>query len=185
VRKKIKPIISNPRGHNIHSPFAFNLVTEVIFKREKGGWFLFKRKHEVNSYKDKIFNLLKRLIEFLSPERIVIFGRDSNDFAVQSKGILVLRITEVTGPEKKFNPAAGDLVVWLESPSAEVNISAPDVDNVWFLYGLREAGMHDFFEKLKSDDNVRQTYEFNSCGIVIFNPKFQKEDFVIKENKSY
>jgi hypothetical protein len=45
--------------------------------------------------------------------------------------------------------------------------------------------MQILFKKLKIQDNVTQTYELNSCGIIIFNPKFQKQDFVIKGKKSY
>ena len=185
MRNNIKPIISNPRGHRIHSPFAYKLVSEVIFRQEKKDWFLFKPKIQVKSDKKQIYNLISRLVDYLKPDRIVILGKKPGDNGFQLDGIPTVRLTDISAVHKEYFPAGGDFVIWLEGPSTPVNLPGLDTGNVWFLHGLKETGMYDFFEKLKSLGNVRQTFELNSCGIIIFNPEFQKEDFVIKGKKSY
>ena len=74
---------------------------------------------------------------------------------------------------------------WTEIKDKKSDIPGNISESVWFLFDIQQNEMREFYENLILNVQVTQTYELNSCGIVIFNPKFQKQDFVIKGKKSY
>ncbi len=91
----------------------------------------------------------------------------------------------VTEELQNFHPEGHDFVIWKDEVPEDYEIVQNISEAVWLIIGVHHREMQIFFKKLKIQDNVTQTYELNSCGIIIFNPRFQKQDFVIKGKKSY
>jgi len=181
----MNPIRSNYEGRYIHSPFAFYLVSEVIFGSAESG----KGNQHEESWKDCGFQpkyrLVIRLLEFFKPEAIVIHGTETAD--------LENLISKYLKPEKPVPVRVGydwptgknEFVIWTEIKDKKSDIPGNISESVWFLFDIQQNEMREFYENLILNVQVTQTYELNSCGIVIFNPKFQKQDFVIKGKKSY
>jgi hypothetical protein len=181
----MNPIRSNYEGRHIHSPFAFHLVSEVIFGSAESG----RGDQQKESWKDggiqPKYGLVIRLMEFFKPEAIVIRGTETSD--------LENLISKYLKPEKPVPVRVGydwpvgnnEFVIWTEIMDNKNEIPGNISESVWFLFDIQQNGMREFYENLKLNVKVTQTYELNSCGIVIFNPKFQKQDFVIKGKKSY
>ena len=181
----MKPVISNPKGYHIHSPFAFHLVTRILFPQpdntdshERGK--LFSENHDQN-----VNLLLVRLFKFMNPGR-AIFPRDGF-FEVEAFARSLGTIIENWAPDMPghYHMLSGDFVILNETqiPALEIKPGAKNV--VWFITGIQGSELREYFKNLKKDAQVSQTYELNSCGIVIFNPEFQKENFVIKGKNSY
>jgi hypothetical protein len=185
VSNIIKPIRSNPAGHHIHSPFAFHLVTEVIFNEKDSSWpdllkFTGREKDGHPKY-----GLIFRLLKFFAPQNILIAGTDQPGLQEAIKKLLLPLQPVVTTELQNFHPAGHDFVIWKKEFPEYFEIAENISDAVWFIPEIHHPEMQILFKKLKIQDNVTQTYELNSCGIIIFNPKFQKQDFVIKGKKSY
>ena len=181
----IKPIRSNPKGHHIHSPFAFHLVTEVIFNEKDmpGSDFLeFAGRERVDQ---PVYSLMFRLLKFFAPQNIIIAGTGHPGLQEAIKKLLLPLQPVVTTELQNFHPAGHDFVIWKKEFPEYFEIAENISDAVWFIPEIHHPEMQILFKKLKIQDNVTQTYELNSCGIIIFNPKFQKQDFVIKGKKSY
>ncbi len=179
----MKPIRSNPAGHHIHSPFAFHLVTKVIFNEKEKTW---SEEYAGRARVDQpVYSLMFRLLKFFSPQSILIAGTGHPGLQEAIKKSLLPLQPVVTTELQNLHPSGHNFVIWQKEVSeyfeSEGNIS----EAVWFITEIHHPGMQIFFKKLKIQDNVTQTYELNSCGIIIFNPKFQKQDFVIKGKKSY
>jgi hypothetical protein len=217
------PIRSNPKGYGIHSPFAFNLVTAVLFPGQSSD-SLMRKDHPEKKSLTRVSTLLFRLLEFFVPRRIILAGNptdriDTGDLemaldyyseispsSLSSKHLWLLPEAGVppvqalpedlvresdafsaralqTGPE--YSLTAGDFVIVTGSWMPGLLAGNEMIESVCFFSDLGHPRALTNFKKLGEKCNVSQTYELNSCGIVIFNPKFQKEDFVIKGKKSY
>jgi hypothetical protein len=181
----IKPVKSNPKGFGIHSPFAFNLVNRVIFAGYgKSGWLSgwpWTRRKQNGDIRE----LLNRLLEYFSPERILVYNAESDPdrfFSGKLSGNAKLLYVR-SGESVKILP--GDFIFLQEGEMTGLVTHNVKHDLVMFLADIRSTSGREYFKKLGSDDNVSQTYELNNCGIAIFNPKFQKENFVIKGKISY
>jgi hypothetical protein len=185
VSNIIKPIRSNPAGHHIHSPFAFHLVTEVIFNEKETSepdLLEFTGREKDGNHK---YGLMFRLLKFFAPQKILIAGTGHPGLQEAIKKSLLPLQPVVTKELQNFHPADQDFVIWNSGVPEEFEIPGNISEAVWFIPDIHHPEMQFFFNKLKIQDNVTQTFELNSCGIIIFNPKFQKQDFVIKGKKSY
>ena len=181
----MKPVRSNYKGRHIHSPFAYHLVSEVIFIKTEFAdedWHI-----DLKIFGDDYqkYRLLIRLLCFFKPETIAIQGA-----ATENLEILISKYYKAENPvvlivEKDFPEQNYDFVIWTEIQNQKKEIPGNISESIWFMFDIQQNNMWEFFEKLKLNTMVTQTYELNSCGIVIFNPKFQKQDFVIKGKKSY
>lgn len=181
----MNPIKSNYEGRHIHSPFAFHLVSEVIFDRSGSRSVVPSENFgHLGTVWPKL-ELIIRLMKYFMPENIFVSGRET--------GNIENVIEEYYKPVKPVHVSVGhkhpeqniEFVIWTECLDVKEEIADNISESVWFLFDIQQNDMRDFFDKLKLNVKVTQTYELNSCGIVIFNPKFQKQDFVIKGKKSY
>lgn len=181
----MNPIRSNYEGRNIHSPFAFHLVSEVIFGKagfENEDWCINSNKFDDNKQK---YGLLFRLLRFFIPDRITIQGS-----ATEGLELLISKYNKPENPlnlssVKEFQVQSSEFVIWIDIHDQKYEVPCNISESIWFMFDIQQNKMREFFEKLKLNTKVTQTYELNSCGIVIFNPKFQKQDFVINGKKSY
>ncbi len=181
----IKPIRSNPAGHHIHSPFAFHLVTEVIFNEKDMPESDFLEYNGRERVDQPVYGLMFRLLKFFTPQSILIAGTGHPGLQEAIEKSLLPQQPVVTTELQNFHPADKDFVIWNGGVPEDFGITGNISEAVWFIPEIHHPEMQIFFNKLKIQDNVTQTYELNSCGIIIFNPKFQKQDFVINGKKSY
>jgi hypothetical protein len=104
----IKPIRSNPAGHHIHSPFAFHLVTEVIFNEKERSepdlkeswkrWMVIK------------YGLISGYMKFFAPQKILIAGTGHPGLQEAIKKSLLPLQPVVTTELQNFHPAEQDFV---------------------------------------------------------------------------
>lgn len=138
----------------------------------------------------------------LSPDAPSLLNRLDDDaaagFPVFSRKLrseaLVRKIAEFSNAEKWIRlddsntPLPfedNDFLIITGHPLPEVKLTHNAAEMVCFFSDLSTFESRQCFKKLGNDRNVSQTFEFNSCGIAIFNSKFQKENFVIKGKNSY
>lgn len=170
------PIKSNTKGSGIHSPFAFRMVSEILFSR--------KNYSSIENVLDKRFP--KKEMAFMksvcriawSPlglKRVVFMG----DLSKKLADAIFLYIGQIISCNEKLT-FENEFVAWLSVPES---IPAPPENfnnTVWILYKIGNSEMRNFFEELKKHKKVSQTFELKTHAVVVFNPLLQKEDYIIK-----
>ena len=160
-------------------------MTEVIFNEKESSWpdlLEFTGQEKIDKHK---YGLMFRLLKFFTPQKILIAGTGHLGLQEAIKKLMMPLQPVATTVLQNFHPADKDFVIWNGGVPEYFEIPGNISEAVWFISEIHHPEMQIFFKKLKIQDNVTQTYELNSCGITIFNPKFQKQDFVIKGKKSY
>ncbi|MCL1821194.1 MAG: hypothetical protein FWG22_00055 [Prolixibacteraceae bacterium] len=173
-------IKSNRKGKGIHSPFAFKMVTEILFPKEK--------KDIVESYVNgclpkeyrTLLILVGRIAISLGFEEIMVQGDESGEIINN-----LIRLDMLNLLCNKAPVFGKILYVWWSVPGNEEELYDAVGDAIFILANINGDEMRDFFNRLKEVDNVSQTFELKTHGIVVFGCGLQKEDYIIKGRKSY
>jgi hypothetical protein len=175
----MNPIRSNPRGYNIHSPFAYHLVTEVLFN-SAGKPTDLKLSDTFPANELQGYLLVVRLLRFFKPARVILAGCQFNQLGNILQRLEFQEIPEIS----EFNgPCLGnsqEFVIWSDESVLMDFVPDEICGSVWFLAGIKAPRMRKFFHRLKNLDKVSQSYELNRFGFVIFNSDLQKEDYLIR-----
>lgn len=184
--------IRNRCGYGVHSPFAFNLITHIIY--EKTPYYSYKTlndeiKEKKNNYlkgwndnSKKVNRLLFRLVNHLQPNTIVSFGSSlsssslylqagnkkanfyfRNDFNALPSIIDFLYIYEVL-TESQINKLISAI------PSHGICI-------VKGIYSSRE--MKEMWKYLKNNEHVGITFDLYDIGILFFDKSKIKQHYKV------
>ncbi len=180
---KVNTIISNPRGNRIHSPFAFELVSEVLFAKDDNRFTLGSLTGS-NDLPERKIGAIMRVAAFAKYKRILLAGFDGDKWMQVISGCLPDIEAEFQSGTDIALIRKNEMVVWFDTPPETV-IQQGAVDSVWIFFDLEHNGTLLCFEALINDSRVSQTFRMNTFGIAIFNARFQKEHFVIKGKRAY
>ena len=175
-------------GYNIHSPFAFNFVTSVIY--EAGRFYAYSalESQGVNVPKRarlKDDRLVFRVVNFAEPKRIVAVGPDAEAFrhtcdyirAARNCPLCVNpRIDELKATPPDFLYA--DCNDW----KAHVDAFLPHVHDksalmIKNIYRTKES--YQAWKQLIAQPEVRVSFDLYDFGICFFEKRLNKEHFVI------
>lgn len=185
------------RGYGIHSPFAFNMVTGVIY--ERGTYYAYEslralRQTQKSALRECDDRLLFRLMNASGASEGVVIG---NDVAVQlaylraARRSCLLRTFKVDEVEKaegtalKIRPSKVDFL-YVDAPASVW-------PKAWKLLLEKRGGKAMFvvrnihrskadcqaWKQLIMDERVRVTFDLYDFGIACFEERFNKEDYVI------
>lgn len=124
------------------------------------------------------------MAEFLNYSRVAVTGANPNEWytaLMNADKNLPLEIF-------KASPAGltgkREVVIWTDPPTDET-LNKGAVDSVWIIDGIEQKRSLLCFRKLTEDSRVTQSFRMNTLGLIIFNERFQKENFVIKGKNAY
>jgi len=180
----MKPVYSNPKGHHIHSPFAFELVTKVIFRSASE---VKKDSPRLTGQADKFSQrmwLIRRLIEFFQPATVWAPAGKREMMELISVGLQWVNLEYYTGNQLSDLSLNNELVIVDQPAGMPECIPVNDCNSVWFIDVPDTGENRNYFATFKNHPKVSQTYALKNCGIVIFNPRYQKQDFIIRGNYS-
>lgn len=172
-------------GYNIHSPFAFNFVTSVIYE---GGTFYAYASLEskgVNIPKRarlKDDRLVFRVTNFAHPQSIAAFGPDTEAFrhtcdyirAARNCPLLLNTLDEANAPDLLYT----DSPDWAEQV-AKLLPHAHDRTTLLIKGIHRSAASRKAWKELTAQPQVRVTFDLYDFGICFFEKRLNKENFVI------
>ena len=175
-------------GYNIHSPFAFNFVTGVIY--EAGRFYAYSalESQGVNVPKRarlKDDRLVFRVVNFAEPKRIVAYGPDSEAFrhtcdyirAARNCPLCVNpRIDELKATPPDF------LYTDCEDWKAHVDHFLPHIHDrsALLIKGIyRSKASLQAWKQLVAQPEVRVSFDLYDFGICFFEKRLNKEHFVI------
>ena len=175
-------------GYNIHSPFAFNFVTGVIY--EAGRFYAYSalESQGVNVQKRarlKDDRLVFRVVNFAEPKRIVAVGYDAEAFrhtcdyirAARNCPLCVNpRIDELKATPPDF------LYTDCEDWKAHVDHFLPHIHDrsALLIKGIyRSKASLQAWKQLVAQPEVRVSFDLYDFGICFFEKRLNKEHFVI------
>ena len=184
------------RGYGVHSPFAFNFLTYVVY--ERGEYYAYRdlmarypvpffhrRGHEVKCRK-----FLFRLANYVHPAVIRTHGRigeadeayllaGSRKAAVWRDGA---RVAERPG-QAGGNPAKELVVVGREVPASEWPVLAGHPatdDSVCVLFGIHASGEAlQAWAAVKRLPEVVVTFDLYDYGLVFYDRSKQRQDYMV------
>lgn len=189
----------NRCGYGVHSPFAFNLITQVIYEttpyykykdagKEQERLALEKGKHWAYEPK-KIKHLLFRLVNFAQPDTIV-------DAGTLSASALYLK----AGKEGADYTSASDLTeLFLESGVPvdflylhdyrhpqfmeevfRICAARSTQKSIFVIEGIRYTSkMSALWRRMKQDERVGITFDLYDLGIIFFDRAKIKQDYIV------
>jgi len=172
---KMKRIKSNKKGKNIHSPFVYRLVANVLFAP-----YPF-----YSTYLKQVF----RLVNFFDFEQVSeIFPVNSHTKQVcklAKSGIHYTEADKIPVSNKTSNGRGySHLVIFSEYRDGLYTDLFPEIPEVWIFKKTNRKFSTEYFHKLKTKKEIQITIELNQMGIVIFNKNFDKQNYVIKHSFS-
>ena len=170
----MKIIKSNKKGFHIHSPFVYELVTNVLFGDSAN--IDFAGTDILKSAKQVQLNMLYRLLHYFNPQKVFFYkplaveieqklksNIDFNFFYSETFEETILNFPFAVLSESVFNQL----------------IHFPENNSVWFIKKDSRSG-GSIFKNLPECENGRITIELKYSGIIIFNNKFFTQGYVIK-----
>lgn len=173
-----KIIRSNKKGFRIHSPFVYELVTEVLCKDYKDVYF---RETGVLQPAERFrLNCLYRLLHYFCPEK-VFFHKPLT--AETEKELKYMLDSDFFYSEPSGDGVSEDIVTFpfavLDETVFRRLTHFPENSAVWFIEKNLCSG-DSVFENLPECEKGIITVELKYAGIIIFNDKFHTQKYVIR-----
>jgi len=186
-------------GYGVHSPFAFNLITQVIY--EKTPYYKYKELAEERkrreSKKDrlraneseKVERLLFRLVNYAQPDTLVDAGtlsasslylkagREAADYIPVSSASELCRVKDI----------AVDFLYLHHYRQAEFVDEAFDIcatratrKSLFVIEGIRYTSqMYALWKRMKQDERVGITFDLYDLGIIFFDKTKVKQNYIV------
>lgn len=179
------------RGYGVHSPFAFNFLTDVVYA--KGEYYAFsylKLKFGDGKWLEKAYRLkcsrfLFRLSNYVHPQQIFLYGDFSGEeCAYLSEGC---HCEFVSGQEQSVCPIAGrkDSLICI-SQSVQPEFWPAIVGQAWNSHSVcmikgiyRDHEAKQQWCKIQMLPQVFVTFDLYEYGIVFYDPSKQKQHYII------
>lgn len=175
-------------GYGIHSPYAFEWVTGVIYEKEE--YYAYPELRLLSltsSLREKDVLLLFRIANHARANRVFLI--DNQDEAVRCAyqmartGSLLQDIpaTSLTSP---FLPEKADLIyvahAEFSAPTSAKILALACSGGVIVVHGIHlSAQAQQFWEQLKTDERVRVTFDLYDFGIASLEARLAKENHII------
>lgn len=187
----------NRCGYGVHSPFAFNLITQVIY--EKTPYYKYKTlKEEVislipkqskgwNDASIKVNRLLFRLVNWFQPATIVDLGaRSSSSLYLQAANMKALYLSMDAEGSNQDISSIDFLYIHLQNnPEAImsefnnlVNLISPG--GLCVIKGIHHSrDMKQCWKRLVNNEKVGITFDLYDVGVLFFDKTKIKQDYIV------
>lgn len=180
IRRKIQS-----KGHGIHSPFAFEFITKIIYSDYDYYAFsdikklLAEAKRE--PYNERLHHLSYRLIQYFKPNRTLEINPENNInslYISHSRKEMILHNLEKDADNKQKYDA-----IFIYSINGETDIdlllSISEKNSFWLLSGINSGTGKHIWRKIVKDSRVQFTFDMKDIGIVVLREDFLKSHYLI------
>lgn len=164
--------VRHRRGYGVHSPFAFDFITNVLYNKERYYAYSMLDRNLRWWQKARVRNvrrLLLRLANFHQPKTLLFLCRDNALFEACHygvRGLTLLCFDDLT--------TADMIVLDREEEKAFSYIAEGTMVVVLNLRRNRT-----FWKKIKADERVRVTFDMYDIGVAIARGELNKQDYVV------
>lgn len=180
------------KGYGVHSPFAFNFLTGVVY--EKGEYYayqeldaLYGQKNKCGTnHKMKCLKFLFRLANYVHPKSICIYGSVRPDVAAYLSSGCHSAVVAYEKPIKtgemsdKLVYISDDVMSSLWSEIVGQPMSAWSVAVICGIHVSRQASRD--WEQVKTLPQVGVTFDLYDYGILFYDLKKQKQHYIVNFN---
>lgn len=168
------------KGYGVHSPFAFNFITHIIF--EKGYYYNYSNfsnlpKDKVES--KKLCKLLFRLVNFTQPKTIYYQTNSPSIAAIftwaKSDVKIATQLTSKTdliyiGPNKRG----------LITEDTQTIYEQLGKNSILIIYGIGyNVETKLFWQSLIKHEKAGISFDLHDCGILFFDQEKNKQDYIV------
>ena len=160
------------KGYGVHSPFAFDFITNVIYNKEK--YYAYKdidrclrwwEKGRVKSMRHLAF----RLTNFHEPKTIYCDGQDTHILEACKQGSKEMKLIETDSSQM------ADMI--LLARADEKAMTHLDEGTMLVLKNLRKE--KDFWKRIKEDNRVTVTFDMYDVGVAFAKKRLNKQHYKI------
>ena len=174
----MKTIKSNKKGFHIHSPFVYELVTNVLFGDSAN--IDFAGTDILKSAEQTQLNVLYRLLRYFNPQKVFFYKPLIAEIEQKLKGNIDFNFFYPETFESNLEETILNFPFAVLSESVFNRLTHfPENNSVWFIKKDSRSG-DSIFKNLPECENGRITIELKYSGIIIFNNKFYTQGYVIK-----
>lgn len=187
------------KGYGVHSPFAFNLITYVIYEKLPYYKYAFLQKEEarLRSFHEKrwgyeslkIKRLLFRLANFIQPADITDIGLISSSALYLQNGCLKARYQAIAREEysSEMLPQETGLVYlhcyrhpdFIRQVLSDV-YERSSSSSVILLEGVRySSAVHSIWKELRQHPKTGITFDLYDLGIIFFDKSRPRQDYIV------
>lgn len=197
------------RGHDVHSPFAYQLITDVIHE-----------KHEYNVFSDieetlpdyyietshqQLHHLSYRLVKHFKPQNVLEIesGKGINTLYIcaadenircrcfeENKQESIIAENLIIGNKNKNIRLIDEIddsdkydaiFVYLNTFPIDIEIllSMSTNNTFWVLTGIESGNGKRFWKRIVKDKRVRVTFNLKDIGIAVLNESYHKENYLV------
>ena len=171
------------RGYGVHSPFAFNFVTTVIYQR--GRYYNYKLIKELPmtlGESKKILKLIFRLVNFIQPKTIVYRSANSLVPKVMRWSKSDVEITTDLAENLPVDLAYLTYQTPIDELAAELRTIWPNLHDksMLIIYGIGYSKQTKaLWAELIADDKSGISFDLHDLGILFFDKSRNKQDYIV------
>jgi hypothetical protein len=168
------------KGHGIHSPFAYQLITNVIRSPHEYYAFSEIEKTLLNNNKlTRTFNRLSfRLVHHFGAKSVLeINAKDNINTKFIEAANKNVRCTSVNAPEKYdavFIYSGDD-----EMPDIDTLLSLSHEQTFWVIHSIKSKQGKQFWQLALKDDRVKVTFDVTKTGIIFLQSAMHKLNYFV------
>ncbi len=179
IRRKIKA-----KGHGIHSPFAYEFITKVIYSGYAYyAYFDIKKllaKQKIEPYNERLHHLSYRLIQYFKPDKTLEINPENNInslYLCHSGKEMILHSLEEANEKQKYDA----IFIYLidEKSNIDFLLSISNENCFWLLSGINSKTGKHIWKKIVKDSRVQFTFDMKDIGIVVLKKDFLKSHYLI------
>lgn len=163
-------------GYGVHSPYAFSFITDVVY--ERSAYYAYKELDDLfplwvsrlGLRPRKLARLLFRVANFAHPRRACVLGGSEAE-----RAHIQAAVPTAQWEEKLQNGVLFDFLFLDEAVPDSLSHVGPD--SVLVLSRLRDN--LDYWKTLLADDRVVLSFDLYDVGILMFNKRFNRMDYVV------
>lgn len=168
--------IRHRRGYGVHSPFAFNFLTYVVY--ERGIYYAYQRLDALYPRWHRLLGtrplqrsrLFFRLANYAHPARAVVVGGTAADVSYMHEACKNAHFIDAGSDE------TADFI-YLAVPDTRVLDSHVHPGAMLVLDNLRRH--RTWWRMLQQDARTRVTFDLYDVGIAFFDPKLNKQNYIV------
>ncbi len=196
------------KGFGIHSPFAFDFVTNVIYEKHGHTAFLdiaqLLANNNIETTDEKLHQLSYRLVRHFRPGKILELetGKGVNTLYISSaardavchcfdpsgKSILMARnLHDKLNKNVEFldeldvEQSYDAIFVYLNAFPIDMEnlLSMSSDDTFWVITGIKSGSGKRFWKGIVKDERVSLTFDMKDIGIVILKKSYHKANYLV------